>query len=145
MSDAEEITITPFNELKRSTMTVMSFSNMDFDLNRLFTELPIYHVPQEEIPNVKDWKKRIRVPFGHIFVAKNRAGNIYRGAKPYDKPKRCVECYPEEEEEKKKGKTFPKTVFEKRTPSQVISDGFCVTYHCSECGNIYDPSKIKPN
>jgi len=60
-----------FDELKTSTKTIMVYTNMNFNLTKLFHLIPIVSV---ELPTTKKIKtKDINVPFGQIFSVQNRS------------------------------------------------------------------------
>lgn len=77
MSD-NSIHIKPFNELKTSTMTVMAYTNIDFNFDVLFNKLPITEVDlvltkKKKTPDMK----KIEAPYNSIISVRYK--NKFRG------------------------------------------------------------------
>lgn len=77
--------IKPYDELKVSTMTVVTYSNVAFDLRKIFENLPIAEV---EVPLTKKKRqpdiKKLVAPTGSIISL--RIGNEFRGIHTKVKP-----------------------------------------------------------
>ena len=74
----EKYGVPEFSELPTSTRTAMAYSNMLFDINKIFTELEVEEI---DVPLTKKKKnvdkKKLKAPYGSIISVQK--GNRYRG------------------------------------------------------------------
>lgn len=74
-----------FKDLKVSTMTIMVYTNMEFDIEKLFKELPITEI---DVPLTKKKKtpnlKKITAPYNSIISIRYK--NDFRGVETKKKP-----------------------------------------------------------
>lgn len=97
--------ITPFENLSTSTATVMVYSNLRYDLKKIFDHIPVYSMSPPLTKKKKNInKKELVSPYGRIISLQH---SIYiRGIRMSKKKKYwCPTCQPieicEDEEEKK--------------------------------------------
>src|SRR5688572_12131042 len=136
-----------FDELKTSTMTIMCYSNLNFNIPAIFKRLPITSI---EVPLTKKQrnvdKKRIVAPYGAVISV--QAKTQIRGIDLRKRKKHwCTVCQPKKVMDEREVKVI--TVTEKlvNTPA-VDEDGYgkdvkSIVYSCSRCQKDYNPSEIK--
>lgn len=129
-----------FENLQTSTMTVMVYTNVDFDIDKIFRSMPITHV---EVPLTKKQKnvdkKRIVAPPETIISVQSKTS--IRGVDLRKKKKHwCTVCQPRKVTDDKEVKLFTIT---ERLSREAGTDIDHVVYYCSRCQKAYKPTDIK--
>lgn len=119
-----------FSDLKCSTCTVMVYSTINFNLNKLFKRLYITYI---DLPLTKKQKnvdkKKLSAPYGSIISLQLR--NKIRGADLRKKKRKwCTMCRPKTNDHK-----LILTVSDVLVPYK--RDIYTITHHCSSCNETY--------
>jgi hypothetical protein len=135
-----KLPLVPFDKLQTSTMTVMVYCNVQFDLEQIFRKIPITRV---EVPLTKKQKnvdkKRIVAPADTIISVQSKT--MIRGIDLRKKKKHwCTVCQPKKVTDEKEVKVF--TIVE-RLVREDGTDVDHIVYYCSRCQKEYKPTEIK--
>jgi hypothetical protein len=129
----------PFSDLKISTVTVMIYTNINFNTESVFVNLPIQSVDTPRSKKQKNIeKRRIVAPEGAIIGTQR--GSLFRG--PYLRKKKkhwCNVCRPM----KFNGTKMKKEMTCTEVIDHVRDDIFCINYFCSRCQKKYTATEMK--
>lgn len=130
----------PFDNLSTSTMTVMIYSNLEFDLDVIFKTMPITDI---SVPLTKKQKnvdkKKIQAPPDSIITVQTTTK--IRGVDLRKKKKRwCTICQPRKVTDTKETNILTITEALSREPNTDIDH---IVYYCSRCQKNYKPQEIK--
>lgn len=141
-SPVEKYGLRDFGDLQTSTMTVMIYTNVIFDMPKIFGRIDITEV---EVPFTKKQKnvdkKKITAPYASVISVQSKTK--IRGVDLRKKKKRwCTVCQPYKIVDDKESKII--TVTEQLAPdTEPGSDAQCVIYYCSKCQKGYKPEEMK--
>ena len=129
-----------FEDLQTSTMTVMIYTNVIFNIPVIFRDSDITDV---DVPLTKKQKnvdkKKISAPYGSIISVQSKTK--IRGIDLRKKKKHwCTVCQPYKVIDDKEVKVI--TVTEQLVNDE-DSDAFSIMYHCSRCQKSYRPEEMK--
>jgi len=137
----KQYNVPEFDNLKTSTCTVMVYSNMLFNLNNIFINIPIYPIETPLTKKKKNIdKKQIVVPYGKVISLRN--GLNYRGVdlKKNEKYWCVANC----RLTKKKGNQDVKVLTVIECPHKYAdSDINTITFYCTNCNKYYSLKDIK--
>lgn len=130
------MSISPFEDIKISTVTVMAYSNILFDMKRIFSNIKKTNV---EVPRTKKIKKvdkkRLKAPYGSIISVQTR--NYFRGIDTRQSKKRWCAFTCQLKKKKPYGQEVKiKTVTSEAWPIE-NTDIFEYRYWCSNCKRYY--------
>jgi len=129
-----------FEDLQTSTMTVMIYTNVLFEMPEIFRNVELTEV---EVPLTKKQKnvdkKKIVAPYGAIISVQSKTK--IRGVDLRKKKKHwCTVCQPYKVVDDKEIKVI--TVTEHLVPDE-DTDAFSIMYYCSRCQKSYRPEEMK--
>jgi hypothetical protein len=141
MNPPEKYGLKKFENLQTSTSTVMVYTNIKFDITKIFHGLKLTNV---EIPLTKKQKnvdkKKITAPYGAIISVQSKTK--VRGVDLKKKKKRwCTICQPIKVVNDKEVKVL--TITEYLDVFLIGTDIRPVMYFCSKCQKSYQPEKLK--
>lgn len=132
-----------FEDLQTSTMTVMIYTNLIFDMPKIFDHVELTEV---DVPLTKKQKnvdkKKIFAPYGSIISVQSKTK--IRGIDLRKKKKHwCTICQPYKIIDDKEVKII--TVTEQLVPcsSKKNEDTYAIMYFCSRCHKQYRPEEMK--
>ena len=130
-----------FEQLKTSTRTVMVYSNMLFDLIRIFEGVYITHVDTPLTKKKKNVdKKRLVAPYGTIISIQK--GNQFRGIDIRKSEKHW--CAANCREVVQRGNKTVKVNTIVESPSLIEgTDIYEIKYFCTQCKNYYTLKQLK--
>ncbi len=153
--DGKRYPIAPFEVLEASTETVMIYTNVLFDADKIFRSLKVTPVTVPLTKKQKNVdKKRLDAPYGAIISV--QSSTMIRGVPTYKKKKKwCTVCRPIEKTESGKEikvltiteflrpmvRSKAKKVGEPEPP--FVPDAQQIMYHCSRCNKDYLPAEQK--
>jgi len=129
-----------FEDLQTSTMTVMVYTNVVFEMTQIFSNVTMTEV---DVPLTKKQrnvdKKKITAPYGAVISVQTKTK--IRGVDLRKKKKHwCTICQPYKIIDDKEVKVI--TVTEQLVPEK-DSDVFAIMYYCSRCQKSYHPEEMK--
>jgi hypothetical protein len=127
-----------FGELKTSTSTIMVYTNVVFDLAKLFFSIKLTKI---DVPLTKKQKnvdkKKIKAPYGSVIFL--QLGNEFRGVDLRKKKKRwCTVCRPVKPDGKE---TKILTITERAELINEEESRYAIIYDCSKCQRSYRPDE----
>ena len=130
----------PFKDLQTSTSTIMVYSNVIFDLPKIFKSIKLTEI---EVPLTKKQKnvdkKKISAPYGAIISVQSKTH--IRGVDLRKKQKRwCTVCQPYKLSPEG-DEILIKTVTDQLEPVKG-TDMFAIMYYCSKCQKAYKPEEL---
>lgn len=130
-----------FNKLATSTRTVMIYTNINFDRNKIFYNVNLTPIDIQLTQKQKNVdKKKINAPYGSIISVQSKTQ--IRGIDLRKKTKRwCTICRPIEVHEDKIKQI--KTVTESLEKGKEKLDIYNIIYNCSNCQKSYRPEEVK--
>lgn len=137
---ATDYGLKPFRELRTSTSTVMVYTNIKFNIPKIFEKIRLTEV---DVPRTKKQKnvdkKKLEVPYGHIISVQSKTK--IRGVDIRKKKKHwCTICQPVKIVDDKVIKIF--TI--KEELEQIgDTDAYMIMYNCDRCKKLYHPSEMK--
>lgn len=138
---AKKYGMSKFEDLQTSTRTVMVYSNINFNLPKVFEIIPIIKV---EVPLTKKKKnvdkKKLKAPYGTVISVQR--GNRYRGI--YLRKKKNHWCTKNCRITERRGNKIIRrnTIIEERVPVK-DTDIMEIKYYCTECNTYYTLKQLK--
>ncbi len=125
-----------FNELCSSTRTIMVYTNITFDIEKLFSSLHITPVDFQLTKKKRNIdKKKLRASYGSIISLQR--DNCYRGLNLRKKKKYWCEPTCRKTERRGDKEYLINTVVEEPYFIEGSGDVYGVKYYCTECKNYY--------
>jgi len=133
--------ILPFEELKTSTITVMTYTNVQFEFKEIFEQIPITKI---DVPLTKKRKnvdkKRLKAPREAVIGV--QSGPFFRGVDTRKKKKHWCELNCQLTERKNDKDVKILTMVEE--PRQIEnSDVWEIWYYCTNCELHYTAKQLK--
>lgn len=130
----------PFKDLQTSTSTVMVYTNIIFDLKKIFESIKLTEI---EVPLTKKQKnvdkKKISAPYGAIISVQSKTH--IRGVDLRKKQKRwCTVCQPYKVSPEG-DVTYINTVTDQLEHVKG-TDMSAIMYYCSKCQKVYKPEEL---
>lgn len=133
----------PFSKLEPTTHTVMVYTNIQFDVPKIYWDVPIF---KTDVKTLAKQDRKNFAPYGAILCI--QSNTCIRGIVSRKKKKhwctvcRQVKCNQDNEKEYNKGKKI-KYITEIIKEDIHIKNLYHILYYCSFCDRIYHPRDIK--
>lgn len=136
--------ILPFEELKTSTCTVLAYSNVQFDLARIFTGLYItkVDVPLTTKKRAVD-KKKLSAPYGAIVSTS--CSNMYRGINMKSHRTHWCAANCRRMRTNNKGREVKKDTIVEESFLIEGTDVYQIRYFCTDCKQYYTLRQLEKN